>query len=78
MTEPPYAIRCEHGIPSSGCAANDATLWDWYAGYGSMLVRLDRKAAAVDKHAPPRWIWRELVVSTLGFLFHRPCTKPSV
>ncbi len=53
-------------------------LWDWYAGYGSMLVRLDTKTAGMSARARPRWIWRELFVSGSMFLWRRAWSGPSV
>lgn len=70
------AARVEHYIPRA--RQSTGYLWEWYAGYGRTLVRLDAKSSGPNGRRRPRWIWRELVVSEVLFLFRRLWAPPSV
>lgn len=70
------AARVEHYIPRARQSAG--YLREWYAGYGRTLVRLDAKTAGPGGRRRPRWIWRELIVSELLFLYRRMSAPPSV
>ena len=68
--------RVQHYIPRA--RQTTRYLQEWYAGYGRMLVRLDAKSSGAETVRRPRWIWREVVVSELFYLFRRMWAPPSV
>lgn len=68
--------RVQHYVPSARQSVR--YLRDWYAGYGRTLVRLDSKLFGAEGAGRPRWIWREIVVSELLFLYRRLSAPPSV
>jgi glycosyltransferase involved in cell wall biosynthesis len=68
--------RVQHYIPRARQSVK--YLREWYAGYGRTMVRLDARLTNGQTGGRPRWVWRELVVSELIFMFRRMWAPPSV